>query len=312
MVEDRVSGDQTCSLKVEILKASLLGFCLLSFSPSLAATFIDTNYPENRTLALSLSERAQEEIGYASGFSVADVQCSDLFTPNFEMGARIRYVGGYGPASVFNFATYTGLNVTGPQAPTGFDRPIIRARQLIYGNFRRGRWYILELGLPLFNITGFVGEYYHYWSQRIALHEALDFSRFNTNIELGATVRSITQYLQPTNTALIYPPTVDFQIGAERDIHRIHLETDFKAEQSLTSTRTAGSYDDSTVTPYGASTRILFALELGYHFSESSILLLRGADRVYRWPDTDNSALWATFDEATLGRSLELFWRGQW
>src|ERR1700722_16147891 len=84
----------------------------------------DANYLGDQTLSLTFAERAQAENGYASGFSVTDFGVSDLFTPNFEMGTRIRFIGGYGPASVLNFATYNGVNTAGPQAPTGFDRPI--------------------------------------------------------------------------------------------------------------------------------------------------------------------------------------------
>jgi len=291
--------------------SAFLTLILVASTPGLAQSE-EAPYRGANTLAVGFLERAQEEEGYASGFSVTDIAISDQMTPNFDLGMRLRFIGGYGPASVFNFATYDGINNVGPQAPTGFDRPIITARQLIYGSFSHGRWYILELGLPIFNISGFIGEYYHYWSQRIALHEALPAKLFNTHFELGATVRSITQFLQPTNTALIYPPTIDGMAGIEKDIGEVHIATDFKFEQALTDTTTAGSFDNSTTKPYGISTRLQFGLETGYHFKNDMSVILRGSQRVFRYPDTDNSALWATFDEATLGRSLTLAWKGEW
>lgn len=216
----------------------------------------------------------------------------------------------YGASSVVNFATSSGYNPT--FVTRGWDRPILRARQLIYGDFTHGRWYIVELGLAYFNITGFTAEYYRYWSGRVALHESLAGPWANPYFELGATVRSLTQFTQPSNTGLIYPPSVDILGGLERDFWKIHAGADIGLEQALTETSVAGSYASNSNKPSGASTRLTAGVELGYRFTDGQALFLRGSERVFRWPDDDNAALWAHFDEGSLGRSVELQWRGEW
>ena len=265
--------------------------------------------PNNK---FTLSQRAQEELGYASGFFITEFQASSLFTPQLDVGVKLRLLSGYGPTTVLNFANTTAPGSQPADKPTGIDRPIIQAKQLIYGDYVNGRWYILELGLALFNVSGFTSEYYRYWSERSALHEALVGKYFTSNFEIGATIRSLTGFRQPDNTGLIYPPTVDGSAGIERKFDKIRAAGELKFEQALTETSVAGSFDNNRNKPYGAATRMQLALETGYQVNAQNSVYLRGSQRIFRWPDDDNAALWSTFEEASLGRSIEFRWRKEW
>jgi hypothetical protein len=275
---------------------------------------VESHHKSGREGTFAVSQRAQEEFGYSSGFFITDLTYAGLITPQVELGFRFRILTSYGPTTVLNFARSGNVSNTGNQAqPTGFDRPLIRARQLIYGDFSNGRWFIMELGLALFNVTEFTPEYYRYWSGRIALHELLNYEIFNAYFELGIGVRSLTQFKQPENVGLIYPPTIDALAGIEKDLFGLHVATDFRLEQALTETAVAGSFLTANNRPYGATTRLFWAMEFGYRFAkEAHGIFIRAANRIMRWPDDDNAALWSTFEEASLGRSIELQWRYEW
>ena len=275
---------------------------------------IDALHLDLRTADFTISQRAQQQLLQTNGFLVTEMGIAYLFTDQLEVGLHLTFLNNYGLITLYNVATAGTVN--GPNSPgfstSGFGRPIVRGRQLIYGNWTHGRWYVIEFGSGFFNMSGFVTEYFRYWSGRLALHEEVPRSLADTYLEIGSDVRSVSQFRSSDNTGIVYPPTVDVTAGIRRVIGRTHLATDLKFEQALAEIKVGGSYINGVNPPLGASTRAVWAMELGYRWTDAESLILRGAERLYRWPNDDGAALWATFDEGYLGSSLELRYRVEW
>ncbi len=296
---------------------------MLLISASSARAAIDAIYLLDQTETLQITQRAQQQLGYASGYIVSDIEGATLISPFFEIGARVRLLARYGGVITSSLAAL--VNATGISAPPsssttdnyfsfgGYDRPMIRARQLVYGNFDYGRWYLVDLGLAAFNAAGYTSELFRYWSSRVGFHESLQGGWVDTELEVAMTLRSLTQFAQPSNLGLIFPPTVDGSIGFRKNVAgKFPISTDIKFEQALVSTQLAGAYDPSSVPPLGAPTYFVFKASAGWKIGNSDQIIFTYANRVYRWPDNDSSALWEFFEEGFYGQSYALAWRGQW
>ncbi len=149
----------------------------------------------------------------------------------------------------------------------------------------------------------------------MGLHESIPWSIVEPQAEIGLTVRSLTEFSQPSNIGLIYPPSLDLLIGIRKKLfhaHTVSLATNLKAEQSLAETKIAGSYDSSRFVPTGAPTYLIFDATVGWKITEASEVSLSMADRLFRWPDNSSSAIWNFFEEGYYGRSFTIAWKGQW
>lgn len=296
---------------------------LFLHTPQWADAAIDAVYLSGQSSSIQVAQRAQQQFGYSTGYIVSDFEAATLMSPYFEIGLRIRLLARYGGIVSNSFAavgTATGLASPSSQAAAnsdfsfgGYDRPIIRARQLVYGDFKYGRWFLVDLGLGIFNTAGYTSELFRYWSSRVGLHESLRGAFLSPFLELAFTLRSLTQFAQPSNLGLIYPPSVDASLGVAKDIARFFSTTlQLKFEQAVASTQIAGSYNAAAVSPLGAPTYLVLQSALNWKWGEENTLILSYANRTFRWPDNDSSALWQFFEEGFYGQAFSLAWRLQW
>ncbi|MBK9295022.1 MAG: hypothetical protein IPM57_11390 [Oligoflexia bacterium] len=284
---------------------------LLLFSLKAQAQ-VDATYAHEKDAAVLLGQKIQEQFGINSGYAITEVRGVTLMSPRFEFSGKIRILARIGNLFTTSLATI-GTNPSEVVSVTGFDRPSIRARQLIYGDFKHGRWYILDLGLALFNISGYAPEPFRYWSARVGLHEALHTPFISPRFEIGLTLRSRSDTVQATGLAFIYPPTFDVSVGFHKEIkEKFYTAFNLKFDQALTNQKVAGIYDRSSIRAFEAPTLLVGFAELGWHIDYINSVFFRFSDHVFSWPNDVNSMLWNYFEEGYLGRSYSLYWRWQW
>lgn len=288
---------------------------LLCIFTSQARAHFGNVYSPDTSVTFKAGQRIQEQLGYANGYSITDIEYTQLISPYFEVSIQLKFLTHYGSFITNTFAAVNSIgNVSDNFEYRGHDRPQIKARQLVYGDFEHGRWFFLDMGLSIFNVVGYNSAFFRYWSGKVGLHEALVFDWGDPQFEVGLNVRSLTDFAQPENIGLIYPPTLDFTVGYQKKFfqRKLHLGFDTKIEQALASVLTAGSYDSSKVKPTGASTYVVGGIEAGYKITDVSEVCMRISDRLYRWPNNENAGLWNLFEEGFFGRAWTFFWRGQW
>lgn len=285
---------------------------LVIFQVPQAIAQVDAAYTQQKDTALLIGQKVQEQLGLGSGYTITELRGVSLISPRFEISLRLRMLSHFGNLLPNNLAL-TGPNRTEIFSVAGVDRPSIRARQLVYGDFKNGRWYILDLGLGFFNISGYAPEPFRFWSARIALHESLYNPILSPQFEVGVTMRSRTDTVQSTSLALIYPPTIDLSAGLHKEWNeKFYAAIDFKLDQALTSQTIAGIYDTNTVQAFKTPTVVVGLIEAGWHIDFINSVFMRLSDRMYAWPNDNNSMIWNFFEEGYFGRSFSVYWRGQW
>jgi hypothetical protein len=229
-----------------------------------ASAQLDAAYTQNKTSAWIIGQKIQEQLGLNSGYSITELKGVSLISPRFEISAKIRLLSHFGTL-ISNTLFAQGASSSQSDnsfSIKGYDRPVIQARQLVYGNFHHGRWYILDLGINLFNIQGYTPELFRFWSGRVALHESIYHKWASPQLELGLAMRSRTENVQPSNLGLIYPPTFDLLLGASKQIkNKFIISTNVKLEQSINKVSVAGSYDSSLLRDFSAPTMVIGNIE---------------------------------------------------